>query len=318
MYAGLIYDDSRHYIDHLAPFCALLNWPLIVCEPTVAALARAYYPDLEVKEIPLWDLQLPSHIVTCDPLPMFQAAFPTQTCKTLWLPHGNSDKGWKGPFFEGLGEIAFVYGQKMIDFMRAKNGSPQTLRVGNFRWHYFLKHQAFYQKMTLPLKKSSKNILYAPTWEDSENNGSFWKAFPILADHFPKECHLLVKLHPNTLWTFAAEVEMLIGRYAKGKNIFFLPEIPPIYPILAQCDAYIGDMSSIGYDFLTFDRPMYFFNANQELPLHRCGAAIEPKHFAFSHQDPFSEIRKATYDYTFDPAPNWNQLKEQIHALCGV
>lgn len=249
-YAGLIYDDSRYYIDHLGPLCALMHWPLIVCEPTVAELSRSYYPDLEVIEIPLWDLKLPPCIATCDHQPLLQAAFPGQRCKTLWLPHGNSDKGWNGPFFEGVGEIALVYGQKMIDFMHAKNSFPKAFRVGNFRWHYFLKHRAFYEKLAI-VPKSGKNILYAPTWDDSENNGSFWKAFPHLAKN---DVHLLVKLHPNTIRKYEVELEVLMGRYAKKQNISFLPEIPPIYPILNCCDAYIGDMSSIGYDFLKFDK----------------------------------------------------------------
>jgi len=228
-YAGLIYDDSRHYLDHLGPFCALMNWPLIVCEPVVADLARNYYPDLRVIETPLRALEIPLWIVTCDPQPLFLAAFPNRTCQTLWLPHGNSDKGWKTPFFEGLGEIAFVYGQKMVDFMHAQNVFPKTFRIGNFRWHYFLKHQAFYQKI-IPCPKSGKKILYAPTWEDSENNGSFWSAFPHLADSLPRGSHLLVKLHPNTLRKYAVELEVLMGRYAKRKNILFLSEMLPIYP----------------------------------------------------------------------------------------
>ncbi len=308
-YAGLIYDDSRHYLDHLGPFCATLQWPLIVCEPAVAELARRYYPDLEVIETSVWDLQLPPHIVTCDNQPLLQAAFPNQRCKTLWLPHGNSDKGWDGPFFESVGEIALVYGQKMIDFMHAKNALPQMIRVGNFRWSYFLKHREFYLN-SISLPQGTKKILYAPSWDDS-----FWEIFPHLAKHFPSDCHLLVKLHPNTLRKFEAELELLMSRHA---HFTFLSEIPPIYPLLSQCNAYMGTLSSVGYDFLTFNRPMYFLNANPHLPLHRCGTPIEPSHFTLHETDSFSTARKALYDYTFDPAPSGKQIQEQIDALCSV
>ncbi len=98
-YAGLIYDDSIHYIDHLAPFCAQINWPLIVCEPQIADLCRRFYPDLEVIEIPFWDLKLPPTIVTCDPVPMIQAAFQGQ--KSFGCLMEIRTRGGRGPFFRG-------------------------------------------------------------------------------------------------------------------------------------------------------------------------------------------------------------------------
>lgn len=297
--SGLIYDDSRHYIDHLAPFCALKKWPLIVCESEVGELAKKYYPDLEV--VLKNPLQLPSTIVSCDTAPLIQAAFPHQTTQVLWLPHGNSDKGWNSPLFEALKDqkTAFVYGQKMIDFMQAKNVFPKTIKIGNFRWEYFQKHRDFYQnEVNKILPSSDQNILYAPTWDDFENNNSFWKAFPHLIEALPNHMNLLIKLHPNTLRKYEIELEILQGRMSKS-NVIFLPEFPPIYPILDSCIAYIGDMSSIGYDFLTFNRPLFFLNANPALPLHQCGTAIESKTFKFELCDHHSEARKKLYEYTF-------------------
>lgn len=316
-YAGLIYDDSRHYIDHLGPFCALMGWPLIVCEDAVADLATRYYPDLEVILKNTLHLKLPRNVLTCDTRPLLEAAFPGQRTRLLWLPHGNSDKGWRGPFFEGLnGEIALVYGQKMVDFMHEKNVFPKILRMGNFRWHYYRKHRSFYDQTLEP--KKGRTFLYAPTWDDSENNCSFWKAFPHLAAAVPSDCHLLVKLHPNTLLKYEVELEILMGRFAAAKNVTFLPEFPPIYPLLAICDGYIGDMSSIGYDFLKFDRPLFFLNAHKHLYLSRCGTAIEANHFDFSVKDGLSHVRNKAYNYTFDPEPNWDELKRELHALCSV
>lgn len=309
--AGLIYDDSRHYIDHLAPFCALAGWPLIFCEPELAELAARFYPDLQVIYTQLSELKLPRIVVSCDSVPLLSAAFPHQTFRHLWLPHGNSDKGWNSPFFEALKSetAALVYGQKMVDFMFEKKVFPHLVRIGNFRWEYFLKHESFYRS-TIELPKG-KNFLYAPTWDDSENNCSFWHAFPELAAHLPNDCNLLIKLHPNTIAKFGVELEILMGRYAKKKNLIFLPEYPPIYPLLSQCSAYIGDMSSIGYDFLKFERPMYFLGTKKHLPLQKCGLSIDPKTFDFSLEEPASSLKKELYDYTFDPSPNWSEL----HAL---
>ncbi len=307
--AGLIFDDSLHYLDHLAPFCALTGAPLIVCEEKAAHLARDFYPDLLVIQKEALGLQLPKWVITCDNGPILQAAFPGQEIKTLWLPHGNSDKGWEGPFFEGVGEIALVYGQKMIDFMHRKRAHPKTIRVGNFRWHYYQKHRSFYANLV----PKTTGILYAPTWDDSENNCSFWTAFPRLADSV--KGNLFIKLHPNTLSRFEPELEILMGRYAKRKNLIFLPHFPPIYPLLERCEAYIGDMSSIGYDFLKFDRPLFFLNANREMPLFRCGQSIDPQKWTFEKQEALSKTRKEMYSYTFDPDPNWEEVRDALRCL---
>lgn len=334
-YAGLIFDDSRHYLDHLGPFCALLKCPLIVCEPEIAQIATHFYPDLEVRLISIWDLKLPKYTISCDPRPLLQAAFPGQSTQILWLPHGNSDKGWSCPFFEGLsGEIALVYGQRMIDFMHKKNVFPKLIRTGNFRWEYFCKNHKkkeeapilqgkeksmicnhVMEELTAPLKDRSKKFLYAPTWDDAEKNNSFWQAFPSLAKNLPKSCNLFVKLHPNTIRKFGPEIEVIAGRYSKKQNISFLPNDPPIYPILSRFAAYIGDMSSIGYDFLAFNRPMFFLNSNLELALHRCGTAINPQNFDYSFVEDFSKAREELYAYTFDSSSNW---KGEIHALCSL
>lgn len=316
-YAGLIYDESAHYLDHLGPFCAWMGWPLIICEETVADLARRYYPDLKVVQRNSWEVKLPRYTVACDSFPLVQAAFPNQTTEVIWLPHGNSDKGWNTPFFEALQKetLALVYGPKMIDFFKAKGVPLKTVQIGNFRWHYYQKHKAFYQQCMDEFLPEREYILYAPTWDDGENGNSFWKAFPRLACSLGKTDRLLVKLHPNTLRRFAMEVEILQGRYEKQENITFLPEFPPIYPLLSRCKAYIGDMSSIGYDFLTFDKPLFFLNANPSLYLTHCGTAIEPESFAFSCTDALSTQRKAAYAYTFSSEPDW---EAKIHALCGV
>lgn len=307
--AGLIFDDSRHYLDHLAPFCALLGCPLIFCEPELAEIATRFYPDLSIQYVPIWEIKLPKFTITCDTTPILKAGFPNQSTQILWLPHGNSDKGWNGPYFESLqGEIALVYGQRMIDFMSEKGVFPKIIRVGNFRYAYYSKH----------LKKDKlheKNFLYAPTWDDLENNNSFWTAFPLLAKQIPKDCNLWIKLHPNTIRQYGPQIEQIIGQYMAQPNIHFLPDEPPIYPLLAKCAGYIGDMSSIGYDFLTFNRPMYFLNAKSFLPLHKCGLNLDPKNFDFSLDNSYSQIQKTLYQYTFDAQTNW---KEEIDALCSV
>lgn len=307
-FAGLIYDESLHYLDHLAPCAAMLNWPLIICEPSVAEQARTYYPGLEVHEIAFHELRLPKTILSCDSAHFLKAAFPLQKCQTLWLPHGNSDKGLGSSFSSVLNDEkgALVYGQKMIDFLKP----PHPIRVGNFRLEYFLKHKLFYKKMlAVP---EGINFLYAPTWDHSS---SFWEAFPLLVSNLPSHVNLLIKLHPNTMKKFEPEIEQLQGRFSAKKNVYFLPNMAPIYPLLEKCSAYIGDMSSIGYDFLFFDRPLYFLNANRNFFLHQCGHPIDPKTFDYPLKNFLSSKKKSLYQYTFDSPPDWNMIQEKIDAL---
>ena len=101
--AGLIFDNSPHYLDHLGPFCALKGWPLILCDPDLADIARHFYPDLQIIEqdvLELKDLLKKQTIVSCTP--RLEALLNIPIFNTLWLPHGNSDKGqikpWLGTF----------------------------------------------------------------------------------------------------------------------------------------------------------------------------------------------------------------------------
>lgn len=323
--AGLIYDDNLYYLDHLAPFCSLIRRPLIVCEGTIAEQAAQYYPNLHVVQKNILETQVPKTVISCGDTLQLKRAFPNQIFSNVWLPHGNSDKGWHSSTFEILqsGEKAIVYGQKMIDFMTALNVFPQTIQVGNFRRYYFDQHRTFYQKIIasellarLP-SKANRTFLYAPTWEDRENNGSFWSVFPRLAESVPDNCNLIVKIHPNTVQLYEARIEAAIGKYGK-KNILILTEFFPIYPLLSICDAYIGDMSSIGYDFLSFNKPMYFINASQRnmsdpgLYLFRCGQECKGADVFNLPSKDFSQIQKETYEYTFADTPDWLTLNSRL------
>lgn len=313
--AGLIASDSPHYIDHLAPFCALAGCPLLVCEESIAHLARKYYPDLQIIETSVWAASLPSSIISCDTRPLIESFFPQRVPEHIfWLPHGHSDKGWRAPFFEALkAETALVYGRKMLHCFQKKKVPSSTKYIGNFRLHYWHANKRFYDLITLqeiPFSKTGKTYLYAPTWEDAEQNCSLWTMLPLLAKHLPKHSTLLVKLHPNTQKQHAPSVERWIGQY---KNISFLSEFPPIYPLLDRCDVYIGDMSSIGYDFLYRNRPMFFLNHKRRdsknhpsAYLYRCGHEIFPetieKIFKKAEDPPhLKRIREQVYAYTFSP-----------------
>jgi hypothetical protein len=314
--AGLIFDDSVTYLDHLGPFCALAEWPLILTDPDLIQAARDFYPSLSVLEADL--LSLPQALrslhtlVSCSPRILLNTVFASLTCNTLWLPHGHSDKGRISHAFHILqsDETALVYGQKMADWLTEENIKSPMSCVGRFRYIYYQKWRSFYDALPIfSFEKSQTTILYAPTWDDMESRSSVWTALPSLAERLPNSINLLVKLHPNTIQYRAAEVERLIGQYEKP-NLLFLSKFLPIAPILQRCDAYLGDRSSIGYDFLLFDRPLFFLDSACQSTkisnsVFNCGEHVTPESFfqQFAGHDPaqFTAQRRAMADYVFAP-----------------
>lgn len=328
--AGLVYGQMVHHLDHVGPFCALVGIPLIVTEEEIASLAEKYYPGLEVI---YWDyLQIPFNLVqqfdaifSSLPRPLFEDVFflaqqlARKQVISIWLPHGNSDKGYASIFMEGLQNdfYALVYGKKMVDFLKEKEAFHQLkscITTGNFRYTYYLKNKTFYDNLVEQILPNDKEvILYAPTWKDKENSTSFYEACPILIDHLPEGYHLVIKLHPNLN---DSETDRLLYRYENTPRVLFLKEWPPIYPLLQKAAIYIGDMSSIGYDFLTFNRPMFFLNQNKRhlsddkgLFLYQAGVSLIPEEYAQIYtiiereiqkdKERFSSIRQNVYSYTF-------------------
>lgn len=350
--AGLIYGDAPHYIDHLAPLCSFLNIPLLVTEEEIEESLKRFYP--AVKTILIKAIQMPDFLVsrldiifTCTPRILFDEIFfftqklYNKRIHTIWCPHGNSDKGHRSPFMEGLNkeEIALVYGQKMIDFLKLKGAFSQLKRsiiIGNYRNFYYLKHKEFYdqlikEKITKKLPLGEKTILYAPTWEDSENSSSFRSALPYLIKHLPTHWNLIVKPHPHLIAENEEKNRNLIDSYETHERVLFLLNFPPIIPLLERVDLYIGDFSSIGYDFLRFNKPMFFLNEHKRsiendlgLYLYQCGIEILPEDYERLYeiikdelkQDSlkFEDIRKKIDAYTFDPTISENNLKKAIFA----
>lgn len=301
--AAVISDQDFQYIDHLAPLSSLLNIPLILSDERIEKLIKTYYP--EVKALLLSPLELPRYLVsefelvfTCLPSPLFRKIvyaaelLNQKLLINVWVPHGNSDKGHKCSYMEGLNKekAALVYGEKMIHFLSDKGSYDQLEKVcvtGNYRFRYYQQKQTYLDEqlsLFLPQNKHP-TILYAPTWDDNENNSSFDKASKQLIETLPNEFNLIIKLHPN-IFSCLELLDVYRLANSQKKNLVVLPEFPPVYPILNHVDIYLGDMSSIGYDFLTFKKPMFFLNTNQRDPkkdpglyLTQCGRVIDPKDF---------------------------------------
>lgn len=310
--AGLLYGHDLHHIDHIAPLCSFLKIPLFVTEDIPTAL----YPDLRVEKLDMLScasaiLEKCDVLFTClpkqilDPLFFFDEMKLRKKLLCCWVPHGNSDKENLSALTEE--KLLLVYGRQMIDRLPSK-GANQIM-MGNLRAHFFKMHEAFYQKQLLPelqFKKKQKTLFYAPTWDETSVN----KVLPYLLKHLPTIYNLFVKVHPNTL------AKGLFLELQNQPNIRILTHIPTIYPILQVSDVYIGDHSSIAYDFLYFNRPLFFLT-HKKTPIHFAGQRVEVETLfeALESEDHFQEARKELYRYAFYDV-DYHVLGETIADYC--
>lgn len=346
--AAIIYGKEGHHIDHLAPLCHILDIPLIVTDEEIEVLIKTYYPPIEVIQIDT------SHIAveftkrfdvafSCMPRPLFEEIFffaehfLRKKVMSIWCPHGNSDKGHKVPSMEGLKRESFalIYGPRMKHFLIDKGAFSNLqghVQMGNMRLEFYEKQKEFYTYFTDKFACDGPQILFAPTWEDAEDSSSLFAAASILIENLPKPYRLIIKPHPNLFRQQEAKLLWLMGKYEHLPHVLFIENFPPIYPLIHQADIYIGDMSSVGYDFLSYNRPMFFLNQNKRslqdpgLHLYKCGVAISPEDYPriydimrehlLQDQTPFKEVRVRLYQETFGQKKSLGVLKEEMNSLC--
>lgn len=335
---GLNPEGYSYHTEHLAPLLVLLKAPLITANEEAASRARYYYPHLEV-ELKEWDFFTPETIgKEADLILTSEQWKKTQFHQTfssynpqlrhLHCPHGYSDKiFWlKQVAFE---DASLIYGPHMLRMLETE-GVLSELKdyvvAGNLRLQYYRKHQLFfdslYTKEIIPyLPSAEKILLYAPTWQDQEDASSFFYALDPLIKALPSNWNLIVKLHPNLEREHPGEVYAAEGSYKQDPRIFFLPDYPLIYPLLSHVDAYIGDASSVGYDFLAFDRPLIFLNTTgRSLPLHTTGSIWAPGESLekILEEDSFSSKRNVLYNDVFAPPQDENILIKKINTLIST
>lgn len=348
--AGLVYGTDAHHLDHIAPLCCIMKMPLVLTENNIAAAAKKFYPALNVLHIDYLEvaeyIALHFDVIFCSlPRDLFDEIFflaqklLQKKVHTFWCPHGNSDKGNTIIYMEALKkeEAALVYGKQMIEFIKRK-GSFDQLKAhvisNNYRYAFYLEHKSFYDQLIQDelldrLPQGKQTILYAPTWRDYEQSSSFFDAFPHLAENLPPHVNLIIKLHPNLLLQHGMELDLIFEKYQSHPRLFFVNDFPPVYPLLNKADVYLGDMSSIGYDFLAFNRPMFFLNQNgrdqtQDIGLYlfRCGVEITKDRYASIYSiienffnfelKNYSAIRKDVYAYAFGHPKSLSDLQREI------
>lgn len=327
------------HLDHIGVLAMLLEIPLIVDNHKNYELCREFYPaatvslaspkDLSFQALSEYDLIFHSGKFWAIQLqPMIELLF-GKKISSIYCPHGNSDKERFQTEYVTQ-DLSLVYGEHMLTLLRetgAIEKIKKTVTTGNYRFSYFQKEASFYrQKIEKLLSKKgtfAKKALFAPTWEKEAAISSFFLHTPALIESAPEDLLFIIKLHPFLAEFQPAKTEQLLQRYQGRKNVLFIDEIPIIYPLLEEVDLLIGDYSSVCYDFLALNRPLFFYNPRErKTPLSSCGREIpkeaenNPFPFILSHlpadQTVFAPARKWLYDHSFGPDLSWEERRSQL------
>ncbi len=324
------------FYDHMVPLSFILNVPIYVSDdPISMSLCEEYYPQVDIREHSLkestpqyfavnYDYMIfPSHVKREEEHLLAESEKHGKKLCIMFCPHGFSDKTYYWLEYTKK-DYVFVYGQNMLDIFHEIGISldPQRcIMVGNYRYEFFKEHREhqisivkneFFQGVDMSLK----TLFYAPTWVDDGNSSTFFEGIKSIIEKLPKDFNLIVKPHPRILVCFPSEYYEVLSHYAQHDRVVFIDEFPMIYPILDLCDYYLGDMSSIGYDFLSFNKPMFFINKSREGKflerqqyLYRCGTTVDLSDIDQLYEiilqtvpvdeERYSKVRKEVYDYTF-------------------
>lgn len=317
-----------HFTDHLAAVAVATNTPLIFTDENLYEQSLQLYPSLRA-ELHSWQTFSAQQYDALFVSEMWSREKRRAAQRVVHCPHGFSDKAF---WFKQCSsqDITLVYGQNMIDMVTEVSNPFNYVVVGNLRYQYYKEHSAAFQKIVQRevfsrFTKRQTTIFYAPTWRDCENSTSFFEAARALLQELPSYYNLIVKLHPNLEGDQERIVEVyeIISQFEKRANILFLSNFPLIYPLIANCDIYIGDRSAVGYDWLAFNKPMFFLSRREQtLPkISCCGITIYDFEKIYStieqhllKDDIFSSVRKDLYDNSFAKEQPFEFIREQIFA----
>lgn len=322
------------HLDHLGPLAALLEIPLIVTDEKCYLLAKTFYPQAKVIFKEPADLSLEFLAQNFDLLigcgkywclelqPLFELLY-RKRMRFVLCPHGNSEKE-AGYTSSPQQDIAFIYGEQMDEIMR-HNGMMEkvnaAIRIGNYRYPFYRKNQIFYdalahKKIFFKFAKRRKTILYAPTWSSKEDSTSFLDACEKLISDYASSYNLLIKPHPFVEEEEAAQLSFLHAKHENNPAVAFADGFPAIYPLLAKCAIYMGDFSSVGYDFLAFDRPLYFLHQNEQNPPLIASAGKNVSEFPDDEGSrELEKARKEIYHHAFGDEREFGEIKMELEKI---
>ncbi len=320
--AALNTGPDFHLLDHIAPLADLLQIPLITTEEKNFELAKLYYPKVETHLVPDLEHRLGDLAERFDVLfeckywqPHLKALFKQlyrKEMRLVFCPHGQSDKGFKTPLLAPYvqQDAVLIYGDLLIEMLKKLGAWPLSryALVGNYRLHFYRKYQPFYDRLAETqifsrLKKNQRTLLYAPTWRDADRSTSFFDYGTAVLSELPADWNLIVKIHPLLEQRDPAQFYRIAASIDKTPNALLVSDFPPVYPILSRSDAYLGDFSSVGYDFLHFKRPLFFLPSSLPSKIRSCGYAADPGNLYASldkpHPLPLQKKQAELYRFAF-------------------
>jgi hypothetical protein len=355
-FGGIALAWFPHHVEHLAPWCALLGMPIVLPEHPVLRHAVLAYPGLDAEWVPgVWQpngiVPLAAAVRARAPRVVFYSElFDRDTLRSLfgggsaaprvvYAPHGFSEKrqGWaRGTAFQ---DVAVLYGRHALDQLEAFGVADRLHRCvfsGNVRRGYYRAHERHFRAqgegLGLARDGRTRTLLYAPTWDDAIGSSSFFAAFEAVASAVPAGWRLVAKLHPHAE-RHAAAIDRIEAAF-RGRGVHLVRRCPLTYPLLDLADAYLGDMSSLAYDFLACGRPMFFTNPTSGTArdaaasrLFACGTVIPPHRYGDvwrivedawdADAERYGEARAALDAYTHAPERDAAALRVDMTGACA-
>lgn len=334
--AALCTGPEFHSLDHIAPLASFLEMPLYVTDELCYALANRFYPFVETRSLPDLEFRLGeiAHQFDClfeckywrPALQNIFRMFHSKEMKLVFCPHGQSDKGFGAPLLApyALQDRVLIYGSLMERMLRELSVWESIRRyavVGNYRLAFYQNHQSFYDAVFQEQWRGNprnKTLLYAPTWSDADDASSFFQWGAQVIEQKPDDWNLILKLHPLLEQRRPGPFYRLVSQAQNKPNTTVLWEFPPVYPVLAKADAFLGDASSVGYDFLYFERPLYFFPSPQPGRLRSCGQTLDPQRNLYSQLDlnpRYVQQQRELFQLAFGEPVAALQLRDRVSRL---
>ncbi|MGR3973839.1 MAG: CDP-glycerol glycerophosphotransferase family protein [Candidatus Rhabdochlamydia sp.] len=325
-----VHTGSFHCLDHLGVLCEGLNMPLFVTEVATYEAALQFYPRLEVHLLEPLQLSLDFFATQADVIfvtsyhfasqvkPLIQALY-RKNIRFVYCPHGNSDKQEIAQQ-----DLALIYGSHMLDQLKRHkelNRIKASVISGNYRLMAYQSHASeddllLKQFLEKPLSDHPL-ILYAPTWPKRESLDAFMHTAEKVLCEIGSSYPLWVKWHPLFEEYYPVHAQKLKRVGETFSLIQDVSSFPLIYPLLQAADIYIGDFSSIGYDFLTLNKPLFLTHA-QETEISQCAPSLPHtfhwKEVLASFQDTaiLKEKRGRLADRVFGGMRSFEEIKQDL------
>jgi hypothetical protein len=324
---GLCVGPHSQHMDHLGPLCALLEIPLIVTDPEVfiAAQSKGITPELDLN-LSSKSLQQAEAFFYVEPAKTHASLFQwgskifKKRALSFWGWHGNSNK-YRDEFWAERGaheDALLYYGPFMQDFLNEKgvwDRIPYKIHVGHYR--------RLFSQINVSLPSNKRKILYAPTWNfpGKQEGSPFFEIVESVLEAVPDDVLFIVKPHPYTFALYSKELSELRERYQDQESIFFLEKDASLMHYFPHVEAFVGDYSSVGYDFLFEGKPLYFLAGQKRDPyLFSCGKEVSPGTLFKELDRPFPkeylERGKELYTYCFgERQPTIDEIRYQVSTI---